>query len=79
MFVVRDVHHQTAIQKLKDTGSIQAPPDRRAAPEIMESLPDPQAVLDEINKGYECLDPYCTFIPVPASSSVQRGPDLLNP
>lgn len=38
----------------------QAPPDRRPAPEIMESLPDPQAVLDDINKGYQRLDRYCT-------------------
>jgi hypothetical protein len=65
MFVVRDEHHQTAIQKLKDSGFTQAPPDRRPAPEIMESLPDPQAVLDEINKGYERLDRYCTSFQFP--------------
>lgn len=65
MFVVRDEHHQTAIQKLKDSGFTQAPPDRRAAPEIMESLPDPQAVLNEINKGYERLDRYCTSFQFP--------------
>lgn len=65
MFVVRDEHYQTAIQKLKDSGFPQAPPDRRAAPEIMESLPDPQAVLDEINKGYERLDRYCMSFQFP--------------
>ncbi|KAL4942111.1 hypothetical protein BDV06DRAFT_212144 [Aspergillus oleicola] len=65
MFVVRDEHHQTAIQKLKDSGFTQAPPDRRAAPEIMEFLPDPQAVFDEINKGYERLDRYCTSFQFP--------------
>lgn len=66
MFVVRDEHYQTAIQKLKDSGFTQAPPDRRPAPEIMESLPDPQAVLDEINKGYERLDRYCTPFQFPS-------------
>ncbi|KAJ5958268.1 uncharacterized protein N7479_005418 [Penicillium vulpinum] len=65
MFVVRDEHHQTAIQKLTDSGFTQAPPDRRPAPEILESLPDPQAVLDEINKGYERLDRYCTSFQFP--------------
>ena len=65
MFVVRDEHHQTAIQKLKDSGFTQAPPDRRVAPEIMESLPDPQAALDQINKGYERLDCYCTSFQFP--------------
>lgn len=60
MFVVRDEHYQTAIQKLKDLEFIQAYPDRRPAPEILASLPDPQAALDEINKGYERLDRYCT-------------------
>lgn len=65
MFVVREEHYQTAIQKLRDSRFTQAPSDRRAAPEIMESLPDPQAVLDEINKGYERLDCYCTSFQFP--------------
>lgn len=60
MFVVRD-QHQTAIQILKNWGFTQAPPDRRGAPEIMESFPDPQAVLDEVNKRYERLGHYCTL------------------
>jgi hypothetical protein len=60
MFVIREEHYQTAIQKLKDSGFIQAPPNRRPAPEIIESLPDPQAVLNEINQGYERLDRYYT-------------------
>ncbi|CAG8909254.1 unnamed protein product [Penicillium egyptiacum] len=65
MFVIRDEHHQTAIQKLKDSGFPQAPPNRRAAPEIMESLLDPLAVLNKINKGYKRLDRYCTSFQFP--------------
>ncbi|KAJ5555218.1 hypothetical protein N7535_007658 [Penicillium sp. DV-2018c] len=65
MFVVRDEHYQTAIQKLKDSGFPQAPPDRRPAPEVLESLPDPEAVLEEINKGYQRLDRYCSSFQFP--------------
>lgn len=60
MFVVWDEHHQTAAQMLEDLGFIQVPRDRRIPFETMVSLPDLQAVLGEINKGYVRLDRYCT-------------------
>ncbi|OQE44996.1 hypothetical protein PENCOP_c002G06395 [Penicillium coprophilum] len=66
MFVFRDEHYQAAIQKLKDSGFPQAPPDRRPAPDILESLPDPQAALGEINRGSERLDRCCTSFQIPS-------------
>lgn len=56
MIVVREEDYQVAIRKLEDSGFIRTAPDRRPAPEVMERLPDPQAVLDQINEGYKRLD-----------------------
>ena len=65
MIVVRDEDHSAAIQKLEDSGFIQTLPDRRPAPEIMESLPNPQAALDDINEGYKRLDRYYASFQLP--------------
>lgn len=65
MIAVRDEDHPAAVRKLEESGFIQAPPDRRPAPEISESLPDPGAVVDEINEGYSRLDRCCTSFQLP--------------
>ena len=59
MIVIRDEDHPAAVRKLEESGFVQAPPDRRPAPEILESLRDPKDVVHEINRGYSRLDRYC--------------------
>ena len=79
MFVVRDEHYQTAIQKLKDLEFIQAYPDRRPTPEVLASLPDPQTALGEINKSYERLDRHCTPFQFPPHLSFSGDQIFLMP
>jgi hypothetical protein len=66
--VVRDEDYQPAIRKLVDSGFQPSKPRREPAPEILESLPDPQAVIDEINSGYRRLDDATTTFDYPQNS-----------
>ncbi|KAK2797869.1 hypothetical protein FQN51_008177 [Onygenales sp. PD_10] len=59
MVVVQDEELEKATQKLCDSGFIPSSPKRDPAPEIMARLPDPEAVMREINKDYERLDRSC--------------------
>jgi len=56
MIVVRGEDYAAAIQKLEDSGFISSTPNRCPPPEVMEYLPNPQLVLDEINEQYKNLD-----------------------
>ena len=66
MVVVQDEDLETATCKLRDSGFIPSAPNRNPAPEIMARLPDPQAVLQQVNEGYERLDHSCKTFNFPS-------------
>ncbi|KAK2803381.1 hypothetical protein FQN50_007040 [Emmonsiellopsis sp. PD_5] len=66
MVVVQDEDLEMATHKLGNSGFIPSSPNRNPAPEIMAELPDPQAVLRKINKGYERLDHSCKTFNCPS-------------
>ncbi|KMP05806.1 hypothetical protein CIRG_05487 [Coccidioides immitis RMSCC 2394] len=65
MVVVQDEDLEKATRKLNDSGFIPSSPNRNPAPEIMAELPDPQAVLRQINEGYRRLDRSCKTFSCP--------------
>ncbi|OJD20410.1 hypothetical protein ACJ73_08254 [Blastomyces percursus] len=66
MVVVQDKDLEKATCKLLDSGFIPSSPNRNPAPEIMADLPDPQAVLRQINEGYERVDRSCKTFNCPS-------------
>lgn len=70
-----DEDYQPAIQKLVDSGFQPSKPRREPAPEILESLPDPQAVIDEINSEYRRLDEATTTFDYPQNSLTSEPPE----
>ncbi|GLI76978.1 hypothetical protein PoHVEF18_005260 [Penicillium ochrochloron] len=56
ILVVRDEAFEHAARKLLDSGFKLTSPNRNPAAEILESLPDPEKVLEEIHSGYKSLD-----------------------
>jgi hypothetical protein len=79
IIVVRDEDYQTAIRKLQDSGFVPADPNRQPPPEVMEHLPDPQSVLDEINAGYKRLDTSSATFSYPDGSSKREEQVVLVP
>ena len=77
--VVRDEDYQVAIRKLLDSQFVSTAPNRNLRPEVMEHLPDPQAVLAEINKGYRRLDLSSTTFNYPSHYSERKEQVLLIP
>lgn len=75
--MVQDEDYQLAKQKLIDSGFRLSKPRRQPAREILESLPDPQAVMDEINEGYRRLDESTTRFDFPEYSSTKEQLNLL--
>jgi len=53
MIVVQDDDYTDAIEKLENAGFIRSIPIRGTAPEIMESLPNKEQVLEEVNASYD--------------------------
>ena len=70
--MVRDKDYQMAIQSLLTSGFVSTVPDRTPPPEVMEHLPDPQAVLADINEGYKSLDQSSTTFNYPDSHSERQ-------
>ncbi|EER38296.1 conserved hypothetical protein [Histoplasma capsulatum H143] len=64
--VIRDKDFEKATRKLEDSGFIPSSPNRNPAPEIMAGLPDPQAVLRQINEDYERVDRSCKTFNCPS-------------
>ncbi|RAK98171.1 uncharacterized protein BO80DRAFT_495813 [Aspergillus ibericus CBS 121593] len=56
MLVVRDQYYSLAAQKLEDSGFRPTSPRRIPRPEILEDLPNPEEVIEEINASYKRLD-----------------------
>ncbi|KZF20587.1 hypothetical protein L228DRAFT_249340 [Xylona heveae TC161] len=54
--VVRDEDFDSAVQKLVDAGFPPSTPRRTPAPEVLQTLRDPQRAIDRINAGYKSLD-----------------------
>jgi len=77
--VVRDEDYQVAIRKLLDSQFVSTVPNRNLRPEVIEHLPDPQAVLTEINKGYRQLDLSSTTFNYPSRYSERKEQVLLIP
>ncbi|KAI9737347.1 MAG: hypothetical protein M1834_009501 [Cirrosporium novae-zelandiae] len=65
IIVVRNEDYESSIQKLHNSGFLETAPCRSPPPEILETLPDPQAVLDEINRNYKKLDQSTTTFNYP--------------
>jgi hypothetical protein len=77
MIAVQDENYKVAIQKLRDSGFNTTHPRREPPPEIMQELPDPQAVLDEINAGYKRLDQFSTTFNYPNSRHMEEQVTLI--
>uniref|UniRef100_A0A093XMF1 Leukotriene A-4 hydrolase like n=1 Tax=Talaromyces marneffei PM1 TaxID=1077442 RepID=A0A093XMF1_TALMA len=75
--VLGDEDYQLAIKKLLDSGFQLSKPRRESAPEVLESLPDPQTVIDEINAGYRRVDEDSTTFDFPESSQTEEQLTLL--
>ncbi|KAF5861178.1 hypothetical protein ETB97_000552 [Aspergillus alliaceus] len=56
MFAVRDEDYKAAAQMLLNSGFRLTTPSRGPPDEVLNTLPDPEAVLEEINSGYRYLD-----------------------
>ena len=77
--VVQDEDYKAAIRKLLDSQFISTAPNRNPPPEVMERLPDPQAVLAKINKGYGRLDLSSTTFNYPRHYSERKEQVFLIP
>ncbi|GAM33696.1 hypothetical protein TCE0_013f00792 [Talaromyces pinophilus] len=77
MVVVQDEDYQLAIKKLLDSGFQLSKPRREPRPEVLERLPDPQAVIDEINAGYRRVDEDSTTFDFPEISQTKQQLTLL--
>ncbi|KAK2740757.1 hypothetical protein FQN57_005989 [Myotisia sp. PD_48] len=76
MIVVEDKHYATAINKLKDAGFVPSVPNRNPPPEIMESHPNPQQLLEEINAGYKRFDRSCAVFNYPRGDPTEENLQL---
>ncbi|KAB8067023.1 hypothetical protein BDV29DRAFT_115815 [Aspergillus leporis] len=56
MIVVQDDDYTPAIERLESAGFNRSVPNRAPPPEIIETHPNPQQMLEEINAGYKRLD-----------------------
>ncbi|KAI9759524.1 MAG: Golgi mannosyltransferase complex subunit [Chaenotheca gracillima] len=77
--VVRDEDYQTAIQKLLNAGLVAADPDRSPPPEVLANLPDPEAAVRKIYKGYQRLDQSATTFKYPSCNAERQEPVFLVP
>lgn len=77
--VVQDEDYQVAVRKLLDSQFVSTVPNRNPPPEVMEHLPDPQAVLAEINEGYRRLDLSSTTFNYPSRYSERKEQVVLIP
>src|ERR1700722_10957289 len=77
--VVRDEDYQVAIRKLLDSQFVCTVPNRNPPPDFMQHLPDPKAVLAEINEGYRRLDLSSTTFNHPSRYSEREEQVVLIP
>ncbi|RDK38960.1 hypothetical protein M752DRAFT_296990 [Aspergillus phoenicis ATCC 13157] len=68
MIVVRDGDYIAAIQKPELAGFTKSAPNRAPALEIMETYPNAQQMLEEINAGYRRWDWSCIVYLVAATT-----------
>lgn len=72
MIVARDDDYSDAIERLESAGFHRSVPDRSPPPEIMESHPNPQQMLEEINAGYKRLDRFCDVFDYPHGDPAEK-------
>ncbi|PGH28095.1 hypothetical protein AJ80_00353 [Polytolypa hystricis UAMH7299] len=63
--VVSDDQYQQSIERLTTAGFLISSPRRNPAPEVLQRLPDPEAVIHEINDGYKHIDQSTTTFNYP--------------
>lgn len=68
MIVVQDEDLDSATRKLVESSFTPSAPNRNPAPEILADHPDPQAVLRQVNEGYERVDSICKTFDCPSHS-----------
>lgn len=71
--VVQDDDYATAIEKVKTAGFTPTVPNRRPPPEIMESHPNPQQMMEEINGDYKRLDRSCAVFDYPPGYPAEKN------
>ncbi|KAJ5558948.1 hypothetical protein N7461_002920 [Penicillium sp. DV-2018c] len=76
MIVVRDDDYTDAIKKLEKAGFDRTVPNRAPHPQILEELPNPQQVLDDINAGYKRLDRSCAVFNYPQGDPAEKSLQL---
>ncbi|CAG7995511.1 unnamed protein product [Penicillium salamii] len=76
MIVVRDEDYAASIGKFESAGFQRGVPNRAPPPEVLDDLPNPQQVLEEINAGYRRLDPSCTVFDYPLGDPGEEGMQL---
>ncbi|KAJ5585915.1 hypothetical protein N7450_005702 [Penicillium hetheringtonii] len=72
MIVVQDDDYADAIEKLENAGFVRSFPICGPAPEIMESLPNKEQVLEEVNAGYQRFDRFCAVFDYPQNDSAEK-------
>lgn len=77
--MVQDEDLERATRKLVESGFTPSAPNRNPAPEILADHPDPQAILREVNEGYERLDSICKTFDYSSHSVEGFQQALLNP
>ncbi|CAG8238679.1 unnamed protein product [Penicillium salamii] len=76
MLVVQDDDFTVAIEKFENAGFNRSSPNRTPPPEVMDNLPNPQQVMEEMYAGFKRFNLSCAVFDYPRGDPSEKGVQL---